>query len=224
MTEPQDQTGWATGLARSLLRLAVVALLAYAIHLLIGWAQIATKGLDDAAGMRLALLLALLAVYALLIAVPFVPGVEIGLMLMAIEGGWIAPFVYLATLAGLMLAYLLGRHLPIRRLRAALADLRLHRACALIDRIDGLDQTQRLALLQRRLPAAIRGPAIRHRHLALALLVNLPGNALIGGGGGILMLSGLSGLFSLPSVLLTLALAVAPVPLIVWAFDLGWPL
>ena len=53
MTEPQDQTGWATGLARSLLRLAVVALLAYAIHLLIGWAQIATKGLDDAAGMRL---------------------------------------------------------------------------------------------------------------------------------------------------------------------------
>ena len=65
---------------------------------------------------------------------------------------------------------------------------------------------------------------LRHRHLMLALLVNLPGNAVIGGGGGILMLSGLSGLFTLPRLLLTLALAVAPVPLVVWAFDLGWPL
>ena len=224
MTDPQQHRARGTGLSRTFLRLTLVAALAYGVHLLIGWADLATHDLDHAPSLRLGLLLGLLLAYALLIAIPFVPGVEIGLMLMAMEGGWIAPFVYLATLAGLLLAYAMGRLIPLGHLRAALADLRLHRACALLDRIAPLDQAARLDLLSQHLPRWLRGVVLRHRHLMLALLVNLPGNAVIGGGGGILMLSGLSGLFTLPRLLLTLALAVAPVPLVVWAFDLGWPL
>jgi hypothetical protein len=223
MTSPQDHTGRGNALTRSLARLAVILLLAWAIHSLLGWARLGSMGPDPLSAGQIGLLLALLLAYALLLALPFVPGVEVGLMLMAVEGGWIAPFIYLATLKGLMLAFLIGRHLPQARLRAALADLRLTRACALLDRIAPLDQAARLALLARRLPRWVPPALLGQRHLMLALLVNLPGNALIGGGGGILMLSGFSGLFSWPKVLLTLAWAVAPVPLVVWAFDLRWP-
>ena len=223
MPAPPDQGTFGTGLLRSLLRLGAVLVLAWGVHLLIGWARVETEGLAQAAHLRLGLLLALLLIYALLIALPFVPGVEIGLMLMAMEGGWIAPFVYLATLAGLTLAYGLGRLIPYRHLHRALSDLRLHRAAAALARMDSLGPRKRLALMRARLPRWIGNRVIRHRYLVLALLVNLPGNAVIGGGGGILMLSGVSRLFSLPAVLLTLALAVAPVPLLVWAFDLHWP-
>jgi hypothetical protein len=55
---------------------------------------------------------------------------------------------------------------------------------------------------------------LRHRYLALALAFNLPGNALIGGGGGIALLAGLSRQFRYPHYLLMLCLAIAPVPVL----------
>jgi hypothetical protein len=59
---------------------------------------------------------------------------------------------------------------------------------------------------------------IRHRYIALAVLVNLPGNILIGGGGGISLIAGASRLFSLPGFLTTIALAVSPLPLAILFF------
>ena len=50
-------------------------------------------------------LAALLLAYALLIAIPFVPGVELGLTLMMVEGAVVAPFIWAATLMGLGLAF-----------------------------------------------------------------------------------------------------------------------
>ena len=44
----------------------------------------------------------------------------------------------------------------------------------------------------------------------------MPGSGLIGGGGGICLLAGLTGVFAPRATFLTLALAVAPVPLLVW--------
>lgn len=61
----------------------------------------------------------------------------------------------------------------------------------------------------------------RHRYLFLAALINLSGNALVGGGGSILFLAGLSRLFRPFGVALTLALAVLPVPLAIWTFGLN---
>jgi hypothetical protein len=167
---------------------------------------------------------ALLVVYGLLIAVPFVPGVEIGLALLLIEGGRIAPFVYLATVSGLMLAYLAGARLPYPRLYGLLADLRLRRVCRLLDRVARMNRAERLALLQDRLPGWAGRRAVSQRHILLGSPVNLPGNAVIGGGGGIVLLAGLSGLFAARWVVVTLAVAVAPVPLLVWLFDLRLPL
>lgn len=52
---------------------------------------------------------------------------------------------------------------------------------------------------------------LRHRFLALAVALDLPGNAVIGGVGGICMVAGFSRLFALPSYALTLAISVSPV-------------
>jgi len=44
------------------------------------------------------------------------------------------------------------------------------------------------------------------------LVLNLPGNSLVGGGGGIAFIAGLSGMFSYIGFILAIAIAVAPVP------------
>jgi len=55
---------------------------------------------------------------------------------------------------------------------------------------------------------------LRHRFLALMVALNLPGNALVGGG-GIGLMAGSSRLFAFPKFILTVAVAVSPVPLMV---------
>jgi hypothetical protein len=47
------------------------------------------------------------------------------------------------------------------------------------------------------------------------LLLNLPGNAALGGGGGIAMMSGFCRLFTFAGFVTTVALAVAPMPLLI---------
>ncbi|MBT8409573.1 MAG: hypothetical protein KJN93_08105, partial [Alphaproteobacteria bacterium] len=156
----------------------------------------------------------------LLIAVPFVPGVEIGISLMMIEGPGVAPYVYLATVIGLAVAYLCGRYLPYDWLHQVFADLRMWRVCDLLTEIKPLSRERRLTLMRRRLPRWASKIAVDGRYLGLALLFNLPGNSVIGGGGGIAMVAGLSRLFTLRGAVLTIALAVAPVPLAVWYFGI----
>lgn len=205
---------------RTALRLCLIVVLAWGLHLLLGWgrARLETGGTEMAAMMP-ALFIALLLLYALLIALPFVPGVEIGLALMMAEGPQAAPWVYLATLLGLSLAFAAGASLPYALLHNWLVDLRLVRVCRLLHRIEPLDRDARLALLADSAPNWL-GPLTRFRHLVLALLVNVPGNALLGGGGGILFLAGFSRLFSPLPTIATLAIAVAPVPLLVWSFGI----
>jgi uncharacterized membrane protein YdjX (TVP38/TMEM64 family) len=50
--------------------------------------------------------------YALLLSLPFVPGVELGVVLMCVFGKEGIVFVYFATVAGLSLAFLMGRLMP----------------------------------------------------------------------------------------------------------------
>ena len=57
--------------------------------------------------------------------------------------------------------------------------------------------------------------AVRYRYLAIALAINMPGNSIIGGGGGIMMIAGLSGIFTPLATFLTVVIAVSPVPLAV---------
>ncbi|MCP1169307.1 hypothetical protein NHG85_12380, partial [Limimaricola sp. ASW11-118] len=88
------------------------------------------------------------------------------------------------------------------------------RAGAALGRLRETDPETRMQRLEQSVPRWARGWVLRRRYLLLALLINLPGNSLIGGGGGILLAAGLSRLFRPAPVLLTLVLATAPVPLL----------
>ncbi|MDP2740452.1 MAG: hypothetical protein Q8O82_17500 [Pseudorhodobacter sp.] len=221
MAEPSLRAS--SGLAaagRIVVRLGMLVLFIWLAQRAATWVMTESDVLKGSAGLRTGLLIGLLLAYSAMIALPFVPGVELGVALMMVEGASVAPLVYLATVTGLLFAFCAGRAIPYRALQRALADLHLHRAGDLVARLEPLDQGQRLALLRQRLPAPLAALMVRHRYLALAVLVNLPGNSVLGGGGGILLLAGLTRLFRLSAVALTLALAVAPVPILVWLFDL----
>ncbi len=158
--------------------------------------------------------------YVVLLAFPFVPGAEIGLAMLAAFGPAIAPLIYVCTVASMTLAYTVGRFLPIEVLERLLSVLRMRRAAALVARAAPLSQEERLEmLLEGQSKRALRF-LVRYRYIALALAVNTPGNSVIGGGGGIMIIAGLSGIFSPLSTVLTVAFAVSPVPLAMVLFDL----
>jgi hypothetical protein len=219
---PSDPPGhgprWVQALIRTVARLAVIGALAFALHLAaeLAVSQIAELRTIGGASAMIGVTALVLAGYALLIAIPFVPGIEVGIALLILDGATVAPFVYAATVIGLMTSYLIGRHLPLRWVAATLRDLRLHRAAAMIAGIETLPAEERIASLRARLPPRIAGLAVKYRYVALAVLVNLPGTVAVGGGGGILMLAGISRLFFGWATLATLMLATLPVPLAVW--------
>ncbi|MFK7793538.1 MAG: hypothetical protein AB8B88_12815 [Devosiaceae bacterium] len=158
--------------------------------------------------------------YVGLLALPFVPGAEIGLAMLAAFGPSIAPLIYVATVASMALAYTVGRFLPVQTLERLLGLLRMRRAAALVAQAAPLSGEERLEMLLGEQPKRSVSLALRFRYIALALAVNTPGNSLIGGGGGIMMMAGLSGIFSPIPTLLTIAIAVSPVPLAIMFFGL----
>ncbi len=159
-----------------------------------------------------------LVVYTVLIAIPFVPSVEVGWGLMLLLGADLAPLVYLFTVVGLSASYIVGRRVPESRLQTFLEEFSLTRASQLVGKLKTLDTEQRLSLLLARAPAKFIPTLVRHRYLAVAVALNIPGNTVIGGGGGISLVAGMSRLFGFCRFVLTLAVAVAPVPLLIVIF------
>lgn len=133
-----------------------------------------------------------------------------------LEGTWVAPAVWGATVAGLMIAHGVGRLLPERTLSRLLRAVGLTRAADRLVALQPLERDQRLAVLREGLPRWVRRLATGGRYLLLALLTNLPGNIAPGGGGGLFLFAGFSRLFAPLPTLATAVLAVAPVPLAVW--------
>ena len=164
-------------------------------------------------------IMASLVVYVLLMALPFVPGVEIGLALIFMLGADIVPIVYLSTLLALLLAFAIGRLVPERLLEAAFARVGMTRAAGLVERLRPLDRTARLSLLMERAPGRSAAWLLRHRYWAIAALLNVPGNNLIGGGGGIALAVGMTRLVSFPAFALTVALGISPLPLAILLLD-----
>jgi len=171
---------------------------------------------SDAVPSLSAGVIALIILYGVLIAIPFMPGIELGVALLVMQGAAIAPFVYLATVTGLMLAYSVGRVVPLKAVQTALAGLGLTRAAAFVETIATRPLEDRLARQRAMLPGFLSKLTVDYRYVTLALLVNVPGTFAIGGGGGILLAAGFSRIFRNCLVLLTIMIATAPVPLAVW--------
>jgi hypothetical protein len=132
-------------------------------------------------GMGMGALLASAIALAVLLGLPFVPSVEMGLMMMAVFGRDGAVAAWLATIAGLLLAHAAGRYMPAAWLRHWLER---H---GLLPEGGDPGQSPMLALMDRLHLSPRRGHRIgafllRHRYLLFAALINMPGNAVLGGG------------------------------------------
>lgn len=156
--------------------------------------------------------------YALLIAIPFVPGIEIALTLISMLGSAIVFLLYVSTLAGLSLSFVVGRVVSLTWLARLFDEFHLHGASQLLDTIEPMDRDERLNHLVSKAPNRLIPFLLRHRYLALALVVNLPGNIVIGGGGGISLMAGASRLYSAPGFFITIAIAVSPIPIALLLF------
>jgi hypothetical protein len=76
--------------------------------------------------------------YIFLLALPFVPGAEIGIALLTSFGDSIAPLVYAATVVAMVLSYFVGLVLPTATLVKLLMFLRIRQAADLIGRAASL--------------------------------------------------------------------------------------
>lgn len=152
-------------------------------------------------------------IYTAASAIPFIPGAEIGFGLIFLFGGKIAVLVYGAMLAALTMSYLAGRLVPPSVCAAAFGFAGLRRARDLVLRLAPLPPDRKLEILMEHAPRRIVPLLLRHRYLAVMVLINIPGNSLVGGGGGIAFAAGMSGLFTLPRFFVAIAIAIAPLPL-----------
>lgn len=210
----------------ALMHLAVVLGLVLLVKLGFDWlsARIHLLEADTASQAMTGLIVTLLIGYAILIAIPFVPGVEIGAALLMIQGAEAAPLVYLATLLGMTLAFLVGQYLSLDWMSARCDNLRLFRLCMLVQKIQQTRREERLIAIQNRLPKWLSPLMVQYRYLTVGAVINLPGSIAIGGGGGIMLAAGLSRLFHTGWMIVTIALATLPIPLAVWIMgtDIMW--
>ncbi|MDB4240877.1 hypothetical protein N9801_01280, partial [Yoonia sp.] len=91
-----ENTAWGPWIARIIVRLGVVVgfivLIKFGIDLL--FAKFALFESSASARAMTGLIITIMVGYALLLAIPFVPGVEIGAAILILEGAKAAPMVY----------------------------------------------------------------------------------------------------------------------------------
>lgn len=141
-------------------------------------------------------------IYALLMSLPFVPGVELGWLIIALFGLPGILTAWAATVIGLSFGYGCGKLLREHRLLRRLEE-------------------KRRWLLQARNENLSAGPRLlrkclrefeRHPYLVILLALNIPGNWIIGGGGGIAWISGSLPRLRFLGFFLTVTVATGIVP------------
>lgn len=156
--------------------------------------------------------------YALLISLPFVPGVEIGIGLMVMFGTPMAIPVYLSTVIGLTLGFFIGRLVPEKIVCGCFDFLGMTRVSHMLRDLARKPVQERMNMLVERAPSHFVPFLLRNRYVAIAVSFNIPGNSVIGGGGGIAFMAGLSRLFSFPLYLLAVIIGVSPVTILFLIF------
>jgi hypothetical protein len=117
----------------------------------------------------------------------------------------------------LSLSFTIGRLIPLNSFARFLGWLHLYKAQDLVLQLEPLNSKEKLDFLLRSAPSRVIPFLLKHRYLMIAIALNLPGNALIGGGGGIGLISGMSRLYPFPKYILLVSLAITPLPLLLLA-------
>ncbi len=209
---------WST-LIKIALIVVVIVCANYLAHWLVDQLEIEITPRNEHIVHRVIMATAVL--YAILIAIPFVPGVEIGLALIMVLGADMAFLVYVFTILGLSFSFMCGRLVSQHKLQKLLETLSLHRASKLVGELAPLDPGQKLQLVSSHAPSKWIPTLLRFRYVAFAIALNIPGNSVIGGGGGLSLLAGMTHMFGISRFLLTLAIAVSPVPLLITIYGTG---
>lgn len=207
-------------LLQRVLRFGIIVALVLAIQGLGEWVSVQTQlelsARENAMFGAVALMLVL--AYTITMAVPFVPGIEIGLAIMLVFGPQVFLVVYACTQVALLLSFVAGRVVPLSRLAALAGWLQFHGMQSWLGRLEPLTPEKRLESMVRCAPRRWVQKLIEHRYLALAILINLPGNAVVGGAGGIGLVAGMSRVFGLWRYVFVVALATTPVPIALWIY------
>ena len=123
--------------------------------------------------------------YLLLLSLPFVPRVELGLLLMCVFGQQSILPIYFASIGGIMLAFTAGQCLSKEQISDWMIRLvLLPRSANTNSETDEWVKQPFLSRTSQRYPWLERYLK-QYRYVSLMILFNLPGNYLIGGGGGI---------------------------------------
>ncbi len=93
------------------------------------------------------------ALYVVLLALPFVPGMEVSLAILAALGGRAAIPIYLATIAALVIAFAAGRLMPMRTLVSVFDYLGLGSARDHVLRLEPMTRQARIETLTSAVPS-----------------------------------------------------------------------
>ena len=156
----------------------------------------------------------LVLVYALCMILPFMPAIELGLVLLAMLDIQGVLMLYLVTVAALMTSYGIGKLIPIDILKRFFNFLHFPKASELLCSAEACDEKEQIDRFIEHAPKRMIPFLLRHRYWVFAVAINTPGNMIIGGAGGIAMMSGLSRLFGFRQFALTLLIAVSPLPIL----------
>jgi hypothetical protein len=156
----------------------------------------------------------LVLVYALCMMLPFMPAIELGLVLLAMLDIQGVLMLYLVTVVALITSYSIGRLIPVHVLKKLFEFLHFTKASELLCSAEVCDETEQINRFIEHAPKRWFPFLLRHRYWVFAVAINTPGNMIIGGAGGIAMMSGLSRLFGFRQFALTLLIAVSPLPIL----------
>ncbi|WP_214568601.1 hypothetical protein [Aliiroseovarius lamellibrachiae] len=209
------------------------AIMFYLVLIGLGWgAGYALQGLiapdgtvTDVAAMHRMMVLAVV-VYILAAAIPFVPGAELGFALLLLFGKPAAIISFTGMVGALMLSFCVARFVSPNRFARLLAWMHMRRAAAFVAALGLVPPHERADYVMAQLTddsplwgtrrGRLGATLLRNRYVLLVLLLNLPGNSVLGGGGGLAFLAGMSGLYGLCRYFVSVLIAVAPLPLIVY--------
>jgi hypothetical protein len=156
----------------------------------------------------------LVLVYAVCMILPFMPAIELGLVLLAMLDIQGVLMLYLVTVVALMTSYGIGRLIPIDVLKRFFDFLHFPKASELLCSAEVCNEKEQIDRFIEHAPKRMIPFLLRHRYCVFAVAINTPGNMIIGGAGGIAMMSGLSRLFGFRQFALTILIAVSPLPIL----------